>query len=259
MESSPLGSLPEELRNRIFKYVFTYKNLECRAGRWHINLEEGQNRLSVKEVLHPTLVCKQIRKETKHLLTSLNTVVCCQLDRELNCWWVAPPLRDQCQWHLDIMKKMPPAFRTRKATIELDLCIQHHSQRLTPWEELSSILRGLVEALGPAKLIFHLDFRFSWDDAKFCIAPGLTPLGSFGKKSFEMCLADPTVAHREMVDLGKTFTDQWRRIYLHRNHHVATYYASPHVDTLWRRLLWAEEVRWRFMGVATLASMPEAS
>lgn len=69
---SQLGRLPAEIRNTIYAMVLTYRHgIRCDNSSW-LPMDDGS---SILQALSIMLTCKQVRKETKLLLFTLNDIV----------------------------------------------------------------------------------------------------------------------------------------------------------------------------------------
>ena len=261
MEKSPLILLPPELREGIFKYVFTYESLDCKGKYWR-TLREGERcyRTLSKE-LNVTLVCKQIREETQRLPFSLNNLICGNEVGDFDPWhdwWDALPLRTPCIWAYDALRKLKPVL-SEFTTLELHLWVfpdMYEERKMSnmEWIELSSTFEALLGALEPAKLIVTLHFILHFKDLR---CDYLDPLVGHGETTCEVHACRSTAIKGQVSLLAAMMNDKRKEIQRHKEHlGDGCCPVNQNNETLTRQWLETEHVCLRFMDLAIRASTP---
>lgn len=265
MENSPLNRLPSEIRLDIFEYVFSYEGPIHKAGLWIVTPKRERRRRFLYNELAPTLVCKQMRNETLHLPLLLNNLSCGNQLGDFDpyyAWWVTPALKDPCQWALNALRKMIPAFLSDSTTLEMHLRVfsrmtQPRESSSTDWNEVCNIFKALVGALGPVKLVIYLHFQFHFSSIS-CDCEGLGPLRTHNGTMLNICPGDPSVARKSIKGLADAIGDSRWEIRQHRNHPWRACSVNTQMNALFEQLAQAEQMARRFIDIATLASLPEA-
>ena len=180
MKSSLFNRLPAELRTTIFEYVFTFDSVRCQDGRWRA-YEKQKSRPRHSDVgatavyhlrafrlatrLGPTLVCKQMRAETLHLLMALNEVVCGNERRDVDPYYeflMGPRLlMEPCTWASRALDKGRSPFLSASSVIRVHIWVypcMKNSMRVGDWRDLEKTFAGLVDGRCPGKVVVVLHF-----------------------------------------------------------------------------------------------------
>ena len=179
MKSSLFNRLPAELRTTIFEYVFTFDSVRCQDGRWRA-YEKQKSRPRHSDVgaavyhlrafrlatrLGPTLVCKQMRAETLHLLMTLNEVVCGNERRDVDPYYeflMGPRLlMEPCTWASRALDKGRSPFLSASSVIRVHIWVypcMKNLMRVGDWRDLEKSFAGLVDGRYPGKVVIILHF-----------------------------------------------------------------------------------------------------
>jgi hypothetical protein len=261
MENSPLNRLPPELRQEIFEYVFTYESLTCKGKKWRTLHEDERYYRPLSKDLDITLVCKQIREETRRLPFSLNKLLCGNELGDLDPWcdWHdALPLKEPCAWAYNALRGLTHVL-SDSTTLELHLWAfpamsEPRKMGNTDWVALNNAFGALVGVLGPAKLVVTLHFALHFKDLR---CDYLDPLVWHGETRFEIHAGRFTAANEGMSLLAATMDQKCEEIKCHEGHLRDGYCAiNQYSNTLSRQLMETEQVCRRFMSLAMHASTP---
>jgi hypothetical protein len=160
----PLCRLPPELRAQIYEHVFTFDSVRCQDGRWRVYEQNGKCfRLATR--LGPTLVCKQMRTETLHLLMALNEMVCGNERRDVDLCreFKAGPrlLKDPCIWASRAVDQGKSVFVSRKSVFRVHVWVFPPTLRYMHagrWRELEKAFSGLLDGGFQGKVAVTLHF-----------------------------------------------------------------------------------------------------
>lgn len=163
METSPFNRLPPELRTRIYEHIFTFDSVRCQDGRWRVYAERKVSRLAAR--LAPTLVCRQMRAETLHLLMALNELVCGNEDGDVDpyyeFWLGACLLKDPCEWASRALGGGRSPFLSASTVFRLHLWVypcMRDLMRVEDWREVEDAFAGLVDGGRPGRVVVTLHF-----------------------------------------------------------------------------------------------------
>ena len=165
LETSPLGRLPAELRNRIFQIAFTHPR-DPRDGfdsmsSFFSNLGTRRASTSCRHIswaLNIMAACKQIRSETEGLLLSLNDI---NID--------GSELRSslaRLERSMPLLKKIPRSLGSGRVVLHMSCIVSHYRTaageelcRLS-YPELKHLLARTSQAIVPFHLFLDLDMVF---------------------------------------------------------------------------------------------------
>ena len=170
--TSLLTSLPAELRTAIYEHVFTFDSVRCQDGRWRAYEKQKSATLrrsdnSSSAALHhrphhlrayrlatrlaPTLVCKQMRAETLHLLMKLNELVCGNERRDVDPYYeflMGPRLlKDPCVWADRALESGRSVFLSPSAVLRVHVWVypcMRWKMGVRGWGEFEEVFAGLV-------------------------------------------------------------------------------------------------------------------
>jgi hypothetical protein len=178
METSPFNRLPAELRTTIYEYVFTFDSVRCQDSRWRAYEKQKSRprRSDVEAVYHlrafrlatrlgPTLVCRQMRGETLHLLMALNELVCGNERRDVDPYYeflMGPRLlKDPCEWASRALDKGRSVFVSPSTAFRVHVWVypcMRNSTSVGDWREFEDAFAGLVDGSFPGKVVVSLHF-----------------------------------------------------------------------------------------------------
>jgi len=194
METSPFNRLPAELRTRIYEHVFTFDSVRCQDGRWRVYEKRKISRLATR--LGPTLVCKQMRAETLHLLMALNEPVCGNEDKDVDPYyefWMGPRLLiEPCSWASRALDQGRSPFLSHATTFRLHLWV--YPCMAGDWGEFEDAFAGLLVDGSPGKMVVTLHFYVDYQPlgCKYAQQQGREGLPAAGSRleygAFEMGL-----------------------------------------------------------------------
>jgi hypothetical protein len=264
----PLYRLPPELRALIYEHVFTFDSVRCQDGRWrayewqrsHRQRSGGAPiyhlrafRLSTR--LTPTLVSKQMRAETLHLLMTLNEMVCGNERRDVDLhyeFWMGPPLlKDPCFWAHRALEKSRPAFVSPRSVFRVHLWVypcMNYLMRASDWRKFERAFAPLVDGGFPGKVIvtLHLvvDFQplvceYGQPGMRADSLPSATASLQFEYGAFEIGLDGSGLGNAELVRL---FEERREVLRAHQRHDRALCQARTKPNTLSEGLRRTEEV-----------------
>ena len=252
----PLYRLPAELRIQIYEHAFTFDSVRCQDGRWRVYEQNGKcSRLITR--LAPTLVCKQMRTETLHLLMTLNEMVFGNERRHVDlyreCRMGPRLLKDPFIWAAGAVDQGKSVFVSPKSVFRVHIWVfppTLRAMRVHDWQEVVKSFAWLVDASFQGRVAVTLHFAVHYQ-------PLLCEYRQHGRAvslqyeygAFEIGLDGDGLGHMGLV---KLFDERREVLRAHRNHERGMCQVRTSHHRLWEDLGWTEQMAVRVVQMAHL-------
>jgi hypothetical protein len=242
----PLYRLPAELRIQIYEHAFTFDSVRCQDGRWRVYEPNGKCfRLATR--LGPTLVCKQMRAETIHLLMKLNEMVCGNERRDVDLYReyrMGPRLlKDPFIWAARAVDQGKSVFVSRKSVFRVHVWVfppTLRAMRNRDWQEVVKSFAWLVDGSFQGRLAVTLHFAVHYQPL-LCEyrQPRTSASLQYEYGAFEIGLDGDGLGHMGLV---KLFDERREVLRAHRNHERGMCQVRTSHHRLWEDLGWTEQM-----------------